>query len=186
MSGLLVTNLPLDGLRLVERRPVGDHRGFFARLFCAETLAATGWTKPIAQINHTHTAKQGTVRGLHFQYPPHAEMKLVSCIHGEIWDVAVDIRAGSPTFLHWHAVHLSRDNGRALLIPEGFAHGFQALTEDVEIVYCHSRAYSPESEGGLRPADPRLAIPWPQPVTELSLRDGAHSLITADFKGVSV
>ncbi len=186
MSDLLVTDLPLDGLRQVERCTVGDHRGFFARLFCAETLAATGWKKPIAQINHTHTAKQGMIRGLHFQYPPNAEIKLVSCIRGEIWDVAVDIRAGSPTFLHWHAVHLSRDNGRALLIPEGFAHGFQALTEDVEIVYCHSRAYSPESEGGLHPGDPRLDIPWPHPVTELSLRDGAHSLIAADFKGVLV
>ena len=107
---------------------MGDARGFLSRLFCAEELRAAGWTGPIAQINHTHTARKGTVRGMHFQYPPHAEMKLVSCLRGEVWDVAVDIRAGSQTFLRWHAEILSADNGRALLIPQGFAHGFQALT----------------------------------------------------------
>lgn len=186
MSGLLVKNLPLEGLRQVERRPISDHRGFLARLFCAETLAVAGWTGPIAQINHTHTANQGTVRGLHFQYPPYAEMKLVSCIRGAIWDVAVDIRTGSSTFLHWYAVHLSRDNGRALLIPQGFAHGFQALTEDVEIVYIHSGAYSCEHEGGLHHSDPHLDIHWPQQVTKISPRDGGHPLISANFKGVSV
>lgn len=184
MNRFTVTDLPLAGLRLVERQRLGDSRGFLSRLFCAEELAAAGWVKPIAQINHTCTARRGTVRGMHFQCPPHAEMKLVSCIRGEVWDVAVDVRAGSPTFLHWHAERLSLDNGRALLIPEGFAHGFQALTDDVGLLYCHSAAYSPSAEAGLNPQDARLAITWPLAITELSARDAGHPLIGTGFEGV--
>lgn len=184
MSRFAVTDLPLNGLRLVERQRLGDRRGFLSRLFCADELAAAGWIKPIAQINHTYTATRGTVRGMHFQHPPHAEMKLVSCIRGEVWDVAVDVRAGSPTFLHWRAEHLSADNLRALLIPEGFAHGFQALTDDVELLYCHSAAYAHDAEAGLSPLDGRLAIPWPLPVAELSAKDAAHPLVETGFEGV--
>jgi dTDP-4-dehydrorhamnose 3,5-epimerase len=184
MSRLAITELPLIGLQLVKRHRSDDTRGFVARIFCAEQLAAAGWTKPIAQINHTYTAHRSTVRGMHFQYPPHAEMKLVTCIHGEVWDVAVDIRADSSTFLHWHAERLSADNCRALLIPEGFAHGFQALTDDVELLYCHAAAYNPEAEDGLHPEDPRLAIAWPLSIGELSPRDSAHSLIQSEFKGL--
>jgi dTDP-4-dehydrorhamnose 3,5-epimerase len=184
MSGFTVTDLPLAGLKLVERQRLGDSRGFLSRLFCAEQLAATGWIRPIAQINHTWTARRGTVRGMHFQRPPHAEMKLVSCIRGEVSDVALDVRAGSPTFLHWHAERLSADNGRALLIPEGFAHGFQALTDDVELLYCHSAAYRSSAESGLNPQDTRLAITWPLAITELSARDAGHPLIEAGFEGV--
>ena len=109
MNRLFVTDLPLAGLKRIERQRLGDARGFLSRLFCAEELGPAGWTKPIAQINHTYTAKRGTVRGMHFQHPPHADMKLVSCIRGEVWDVAVDIRAGSKTFLRWHAEKLSAD-----------------------------------------------------------------------------
>lgn len=184
MSRFTVTDLPLAGLKRVQRQRLGDSRGFLARLFCAEELAAAGWTQPIAQINHTFTAKQGTVRGMHFQRPPHAEMKLVSCIRGDVWDVAVDLRVGSPTFLHWHAERLSVENGCALLIPEGFAHGFQALTDDVELLYCHSAAYAAQAEGGLNPNDPRLGIAWPLAIAELSARDAGHALITSDFEGV--
>lgn len=184
MSRFTVTDLPLAGLKLVERQSLGDSRGFLSRLFCAEELAAAGWAKPIAQINHTRTARRGTVRGMHFQRPPHAEMKLVSCIRGEVWDVAVDVRTSSPTFLRWHAERLSADNGRALLIPEGFAHGFQALTDDVELLYCHSAAYSPSAEAGLNPQDARLAITWPLAITELSARDAGHPLIETGFEGV--
>jgi len=179
-----VRDLPLPGLKLVERQRLGDHRGFLARLFCAEELAEAGWTRPIAQINHTMTARRGTVRGLHFQHPPQAEMKLVSCIRGEVWDVAVDLRAESPGFLAWHAERLSAENGQALLIPEGFAHGFQALTDDAELLYCHSAAYAPAAEGGLNPLDPRLAIAWPLEVSEMSERDRAHPLLDAGFAGV--
>ncbi|MGE4125612.1 MAG: dTDP-4-dehydrorhamnose 3,5-epimerase family protein [Pusillimonas sp.] len=186
MSRFTITDLPLSGLQRVQRQRLGDNRGFLSRLFCAEELAAVGWTQPIAQINHTYTAKQGTVRGMHFQRPPHAEMKLVSCIRGEVWDVAVDLRIGSPTYLHWHAEQLSAENGCALLIPEGFAHGFQALTDDVELLYCHSAAYAAQAEGGLNPNDSCLAITWPLAMTELSVRDAGHALITADFEGVRV
>lgn len=183
MRRFTVSDLPLAGLKLVERQRLGDSRGFLARLFCAEELAAAGWAKPIAQINHTCTVGLGTVRGMHYQRPPHAEMKLVSCIRGEVWDVAVDVRAGSPTFLRWHAERLSADNGRALLITEGFAHGFQALTNDVELLYCHSAAYSPSAEAGLNPQDARLAITWPLAITELSARDAGHPLIETGFEG---
>ncbi len=186
MSRFTITDLPLAGLKRVQRQRLGDNRGFLARMFCAEELAAAGWIRPIAQINHTYTAKQGTVRGMHFQRSPHAEMKLVSCIRGDVWDVAVDLRVGSPTFLYWHAERLSAENGCALLIPEGFAHGFQALTDDVELLYCHSAAYAAQAEGGLHPNDPRLGITWPLAIAELSARDAEHALITADFEGVRV
>jgi len=186
MSRLIVTDLPLAGLKLVERMNLGDSRGFLSRLFCAEELASAGWQKPIAQINHTLTAKRGAVRGMHFQRPPYAEMKLVSCLRGRVWDVAVDLREGSDTLLHWHAEELSADNQRALLIPEGFAHGFQALTDDVELLYCHSAAHQSESEGGLNPQDLKLAIEWPLEIAELSDRDAHHPMIDQDFAGFVV
>ena len=179
-----LTPLPLPGLVRVQRLPLQDARGFFERMFCAHDLAAAGWTQPIAQINHSLTRQRGSVRGLHYQRPPHAEMKLVSCLHGEVWDVAVDVRADSPTFLQWHAERLSPDNGCALLIPPGFAHGFQALTDDAELLYLHSAAYAPEAEAGLHPLDPRLAIAWPLPVAELSPRDRSHAWLTDAFEGV--
>lgn len=184
MSRFLISDTPLAGLKVIERQQLTDARGFLARIFCAEEFAAIGWQQPIAQINHTSTARQGTVRGMHFQHPPHAEMKLVSCLRGEIWDVAVDIRPGSPTFLHWYGAVLSAANCRALLIPEGFAHGFQTLTDAAELLYCHSAAYVAGFEGGLNPQDPELAIDWPLPVTELSDRDKSHPLIHNGFKGV--
>jgi dTDP-4-dehydrorhamnose 3,5-epimerase len=113
-------------------------------------------------------------------------MKLVSCIRGEVWDVAVDVRVNSPTFLQWHAENLSAENGRALLIPEGFAHGFQALTDDVELLYFHSASHNAEAEFGLYHADPRLSIRWPLAISELSGRDAKHPLITDEFKGVLI
>ena len=186
MSRFKTTNLPLAGLKRVERQRLGDKRGFLARLFCAEDMESAGWIKPIAQINQTYTARQGTVRGMHFQHPPRTEMKLVSCTRGEVWDVAVDLRLGSPTFLCWHAEQLSAENGCALLIPEGFAHGFQALTDDVELLYCHSEAYAAYAEGGLNPTDPRLGITWPLAIAELSVRDAGHALIGDDFEGVHI
>lgn len=184
MSRFTVTDLPLAGLKLVERRISGDSRGFLSRLFCAEELASAGWQKPIAQINHTYTAKRGTVRGMHFQLPPYAEMKLVSCLRGRVWDVAVDLRGGSDTLLHWHTEELSADNHRALLIPEGFAHGFQALTDDVELLYCHSAAYHDEAKGALNPHDSKLAIKWPLEITEISAADALHPMINQDFAGL--
>ena len=185
MSRFMITDLALVGLKRIQRQRLSDDRGFLTRLFCAQELAVAGWTQPIAQINHTYTAKLGTVRGMHFQRSPHAEMKVVSCIRGVVWDVAVDLRVDSPTFLHWHAEQLTAVNGCALLIPEGFAHGFQALSDDVELLYYHSKAYAVQAEGGLNPNDPRLGIAWPLAIAELSLRDAGHALISADFDGVS-
>jgi dTDP-4-dehydrorhamnose 3,5-epimerase len=184
VSRFAITDLPLAGLKCIERRRVGDARGNIARLFCADELRVAGWIRPVAQINHTCTATKGTVRGLHFQHPPHAEMKLVSCIRGEVFDVAVDIRRGSQTFLRWHGERLSADNNRALLIPEGFAHGFQALSDDAELVYCHSAPYAAAAEGGLDPQDPELGIQWPLPIAGLSARDAQHPRLDGCFTGV--
>lgn len=168
---------PIAGLIAIERLPLGDARGYLERLFCADDLAPAGWTTAIAQINHTFTADPGTVRGLHYQRAPHAEMKLVGCLQGAVWDVAVDLRPGSPTYLQWHAEELSAHNHRTLLIPPGCAHGFQTLSADVQMLYCHSHAYAPHSEGGLHYQDPRLAIAWPLPVHGLSPRDASHPFI---------
>lgn len=184
MSRFTCTQLPLPGLVRVQRQPHADARGMFERLFCSEDLALVGWVTPVAQINRSVTQQRGTVRGLHFQHPPHAEMKLVSCLRGEVWDVAVDLRPDSPTFLCWHAEVLSPDNAGAILIPPGFAHGFQTLGDQVELLYLHSQAYAPEFEAGLNPLDPRLAVDWPLPVVGLSQRDRDQALLTEDFEGV--
>jgi dTDP-4-dehydrorhamnose 3,5-epimerase len=186
LNRFTITDLILGGLKLIERQCLGDARGFFSRLFCVEELSLAGWNKPIAQINYSYTAARGTVRGMHFQRPPHAEMKLVSCIRGEVWDVAIDVRAGSKTFLRWHAEHLSADNGHALLIPEGFAHGFQTLTSDVELLYCHSAAYAATAEAGLNAKDPILAITWPLHIAEMSLKDAQHPMLANGFAGVEL
>lgn len=141
------------------------------RLFCEHELSCAGWKSPVAQINQTHTSEKGTIRGMHFQLAPHAEMKLVSCIRGKIWDVVVDVREESPTFLQWHAEIISAENNRSLLIPEGFAHGFQTLEDNVDLVYLHSTPFNPDAQSGLNYADPALAIKWPIPVGEISMRD---------------
>ena len=186
MSRFNVLDTPIAGLKIVERQPLGDSRGSLARLFCAEELATAGWRKPIAQINQTVTKKQGTVRGMHFQQPPNAEMKLVTCLRGAVWDVAVDLRAGSPTFLQWHAEELSATNHRALLIPEGFAHGFQTLCDDCELIYLHTMPYIPSAEAGVQPKDPMLSITWPLPIAELSARDAQHPMLNKQFKGMTL
>lgn len=177
---------PLAGLVCVQRQRLSDARGLLSRIFCADELSEAGWTGPVAQINHTATVQRGSLRGLHFQHAPHAESKLVSCLRGAVWDVAVDLRRGSPTFLQWHGQELSATGGMALLIPPGFAHGFQTLEDDVEMLYCHSAAYAAHAEGGLHANDPALALPWPIPVTAMSARDAAHPFLQTDFKGLSL
>lgn len=176
----------LAGLTVVERTRIEDERGFLSRLYCRNALEQIGFTDPIAQINQTLTRARGTVRGLHFQRPPHAEDKLVSCLRGEVFDVAVDLRAGSPTLLQWHAERLSAANGLGLLIPKGFAHGFQALTDDCELLYLHSAMYQPDAEAALNALDPALAIDWPLPVTEMSARDRGHPMLGAEFAGIDL
>lgn len=177
MSRFTLTDLPVPGVRLVQRQAREDSRGFFSRLFCAQELADAGWRGHVAQINHTHTREPGSVRGLHFQRPPHGEIKLVSCLAGAVWDVVVDLRPTSPSYMRWHAEVLSADNRHALLIPEGVAHGFQTLSDDVQLLYLHSHPHTPEAEDGLNPKDDRLAIAWPLPITAMSERDRHHPML---------
>ena len=186
MSGRFrIVETPMAGLHLVERQRLGDERGFLTRLFCADELAGLGWDGPVAQVNETGTREAGTVRGMHYQLPPFAEIKLVTCVAGAVLDVAVDLRRKSPTFLQHFATELSAENARSLLIPRGFAHGFQALSGDVRMVYAHSAPYRAEAEAGLHAGDPGLGLKWPLPVANLSARDSSHPFITGQFHGVT-
>lgn len=177
---------PLDGLVVLQRKPLSDSRGFLERMFCANDLAQIVGGKTIAQINRTLTNKCGTVRGMHFQYAPHAETKFVTCLRGQVFDVAVDVRKNSPTFLQWHGVLLTEDNHATLVIPEGLAHGFQTLTDNCEMLYFHTAGYHADSEGALNARDPRLSIKWPVAITEQSDRDTTHPLVTNAFQGVAL
>jgi dTDP-4-dehydrorhamnose 3,5-epimerase len=183
---VIIHPTPLVGLSLVDTPPIVDQRGAFTRYFCDRELAEVLGTRGILQINHSRTREVGAVRGLHYQYPPHAEMKFVRCLRGRVWDVVVDLRRDSPSFLHWHAEELSPERATMLVIPEGCAHGFQVLERDSELLYLHTAHYEKVAEGGLRHDEPRLAIPWPLPVSDLSERDKSHPLIDKDFPGIDV
>ena len=172
--------------KLIHRKPISDSRGYLERLFCTEELHSLVPGKRIEQINHTLTVQRGAVRGLHFQYPPHAECKFVSCLCGKVFDVAVDLRKGSATFLKWHAEILSADNHKTLLIRVGFAHGFQTLADNTKLLYFHTAAHQPGAEGALNVFDRKLNINWPETLTELSPRDAAHPYLTESFVGVVV
>ena len=177
---------PIGGVAVVEVEPFIDNRGTFARLFCAAELGEIIGTRQIAQINRSHTNSVGAVRGLHYQRFPFTEMKLVTCLNGRVWDVAVDLRAGSRTFLQWHAEELTANNHRMLVIPEGCAHGFQVLEPDSELLYLHTAFYNSASEGGVNPTDARLRVRWPLPVVDLSERDRSHPLLADDFAGLTI
>ena len=177
---------PIKGLYTIKRNPIGDHRGFFSRFFCAEEFRKCGLVKNIAQINHSLTAKKGTVRGLHFQYPSYSEVKIVSCVQGKVLDVAVDIREGSPTFLQHYVEVLSAENQTSLYIPEGFAHGFQALSDNCELLYLVTSPFESTAEGALNINDPKLEINWPLPIAELSERDKNNPMIKKNFKGIGL
>ncbi|CUJ07568.1 dTDP-4-dehydrorhamnose 3%2C5-epimerase [Achromobacter xylosoxidans] len=181
-----VRSTPIAGAVVVETRPHQDTRGAFTRLFCADALSAVIGSRQIVQINQSRTLHAGAVRGMHFQRPPHAEMKLVRCIRGRVWDVVVDLRAGSPTFLRWHAQELDAESARMLVIPEGCAHGFQVLEANSELLYLHTAYYTPYAEAGVRHDDPRLGIRWPLAATDLSSRDQAHAPLSDDFAGIQV
>jgi dTDP-4-dehydrorhamnose 3,5-epimerase len=176
----------IGGVMVARSRVVGDDRGEFARLFCAEDLAAAHGQRPIVQINHSRTRQSGALRGLHFQLPPFAEAKWVRCLKGRVFDVAVDLRRGSPTFLGHHAVELSAGAMNALFIPEGCAHGFQVIEPDSELLYLHTAPYAPGHEGGLRWDDPALGIGWPLAVTDISERDRGHPLLGPDYQGIAL
>lgn len=181
-----IIDTPLAGLKLLKRKRLGDARGYLTRLFDAGELAEVGWPGGVAQVNETGTATPGTVRGFHYQRPPFAEAKLVTVFGGAVLDIAIDIREGSPTFLRYHAVELSAGSDLSYLLPQGFAHGYQALTEDVRMVYVHSAPYRAEAEAGLNALDIRLGIAWPLPVENLSARDQGFAMIGDDFQGVTL
>ena len=174
----------LEGLMILHRKPLTDSRGFFERMFCHNELLSVMHSRSICQVNRTVTINRGTLRGLHFQHAPHAELKIVSCLRGEVYDIAVDLRRNSPTFLEWHAEILSHNNNLSVMIPEGFAHGFQTLTDDCEMIYFHTAEYSAVAESGVNCLDPRLAIIWPEVVTGWSSRDASMALLENDFSGV--
>ena len=172
---------PIAGLFEVRLDVHSDRRGRFKRHYCERAFADAGLMTRVAQVNHSVTLGRGSVRGLHFQRPPQAEDKLVSCTYGRVFDVAVDLRRGSPTYLRWAAVEL--DESVAFHIPKGCAHGFQTLSEEAHLVYLHSEFYAPESEGGIRYDDPALAIQWPLEAANLSDRDLSFPAVTDAFLG---
>ena len=183
---MIFTELPLSGAYIIDLEPFRDDRGLFARTFCAREFSRIGFSGQIVQINHSVTTQTGTVRGMHYQVPPACEVKIIRCVHGKVFDVIIDLRSGSSTFLKWHGVELSRENMRMIYIPKGFAHGFQAVSEGSELIYHHSEYYTQEHERGLRFDDPALGIKWPLPVSVVSEKDGSYQLINSDFKGVSI
>ncbi len=174
----------LDGVYIVELQPFVDSRGWFARTYCKNEFTQIGHKGEWVQLNHSFTNKTGTIRGMHFQLPPYKETKLVRCIAGAVFDVVVDLRKGSNSFLKWTSILLSAENRKMIYIPEGFAHGFQTLQDNCELLYHHTAAYMPGWEGGIRYDDPFVGINWPLEVSEISERDQAYPLITESFKGV--
>lgn len=181
-----IADTKIAGVHVVETKPFTDDRGSFYRAYCARELKPVLGDRQIVQINHATTTKPGAIRGMHFQQAPHAEMKLVRCLRGRIWDVALDLRRGSPTFLQWHAEELTPGNKKMMIIPEGCAHGLQAQEPDSEVLYLHTAYYEPKAEGGVNYADPMIRINWPLPPADLSARDAGHPLLDKNFKGLPI
>ncbi len=171
---------------VIEPEPIEDDRGLFTRVFCQNELNDILHGENIVQINHSVTWQKGAIRGMHFQYPPRAEIKIVKCLRGSIFDVMIDLRKKSPTFLKWHGEVLTSENMKMMYIPEGFAHGFQTLEKDCEILYLHTEFYSPEYEGGVRYDDPMIEISWPLAVTDISKKDQNYPLLSPAFEGISL
>lgn len=184
MDDFIVEELPLEGLKLIKRKPKADNRGFFSRIYCPEQLSAYGFIKSVAQINHSFSLKRGTIRGMHYQMHPYVDTKLISIIHGEILNVVVDLRVSSDSYLKTYSIELSGSESNGLLIPAGFAQGFQTLSDNVDLFYCQAEKYVKDFDSGLNPFDPALAINWPLPVSEISDRDKNHPLINKNFKGL--
>lgn len=179
-----VEQTPLTGLLLIARKVIGDHRGYLERLFCTTEFAPFLDGRKIVQVNHTLTRNTGAARGMHFQREPYQETKIVSCLRGEVFDVAVDLRKGSATFGKWYGAVLSAENHSSLYIPEGFAHGFQTLCSDCEMLYFHTAPYAAEAEDAVNMLDPAFGIEWPLAITERSARDEGHPFITSAFESL--
>jgi dTDP-4-dehydrorhamnose 3,5-epimerase len=174
----------LKGAFTIDVTPFQDNRGFFTRTFCEKEFAAHDLVQHFVQANHSGTHGKGVIRGMHFQHSPFCEVKLVKCVQGAIFDVIVDVRKDSPTFLKWFGAELTAENKRMMYVPAGFAHGFQSLTEYSEITYMVSNFYNKESEGGIRYNDASVNIQWPLPVSLVSDKDLAIPLVDSNFKGV--
>jgi len=168
---MIFTPTALAGATIVDLERREDERGFFARIYCEREFAEHGLRARMVQSNMSHTRRAGTLRGMHYQIPPHSEDKLVRCVRGAIWDAIVDLRPESPTYCRWIGVELSEANGRMLLVPRGFAHGFVTLTDDAVVSYQVSAFYTPGAERGARHDDPAFGIEWPVPVLGMSDKD---------------
>ena len=186
MSRLEVISHRIGGLATIKHFPVSDDRGRFRRIFCRKTLGTLLEGREVTQINHSRTKVEGTVRGMHFQFSPLSEVKVVTCMRGAVWDVAVDLRKGSPTFLQYQGVTLSEDDDCSFFVPEGFAHGFQTLAPDSELLYLHTADFDADSEGSVNATDPMLGIDWPRPISNRSERDSQVPMLDFRFQGVSL
>jgi dTDP-4-dehydrorhamnose 3,5-epimerase len=186
MISLSTEPCPIAGLFRIQRGKFEDERGLFSRLYCSSGLAQAGFGAAPVQINYSRTSGAGSVRGMHFQHPPFTEAKIVTCLYGEVLDVAVDLRSGSMTFLQWHGEKLSDRSLNSLLIPQGMAHGFQVLSDEAHLLYFHSAPYRAEAEGRVNPLDPALKIAWPLEVRNLSPSDREAAFLNADYKGLSL
>ena len=175
--------LPLKDAHIIEPEPFEDIRGSFSRVFCQHELKNILHGKNIVQINHSLTRQKGVIRGMHFQRSPKAEIKMVKCLRGSVFDVMIDLRSDSSTFLNWHGEKLSAENMKMMFIPEGFAHGFQTVEDNCEVLYLHTEFYSPEYEGSVRYDDPMINISWPLRVSDISEKDRKHGLLKEGFKG---
>lgn len=186
MSRFTFTPTPLEGVYVIEPKPIRDDRGYFERYFCTQDFAEIGLQKPIVQINHSYTKGVGSIRGLHYQTPPYCETKIVRCLKGSIYDVAVDIREDSPTFLQYFGIGLSEENGKYLYIPEGFAHAFQILAEEAEVLYLVTNSFNPASDSVINALDSKIAINWKLPVGNMSEKDRNAPFVSQDFQGIKI
>lgn len=168
---MTIEETPFKNLLLIKPNLLKDERGFFTRIFCKKIFSKFGFTDDFVQFNQSFNSLKGTIRGIHFQIPPFAEAKLVRCVNGSVFDIAVDLRKDSPTYLKYYGIELNDKNLFCLLIPEGFAHGFQTLEDNSIMLYHHTNFYTPSAESGIRYDDPKLNIQWPEQVTNISNRD---------------
>jgi len=180
------SEMVIKGPRIVHLSSFADERGSFARLFCKKQFSLIVPDRNVVQINHSYTKNKGTVRGMHYQTPPFAETKIIKCIKGKVFDILVDIRKNSDTFLSWFGLELSDTNNTMIVIPEGFAHGFQTLEDNTELIYFHTSFYNPQAEAGLRFDDPKLNINWKLTPKNISNRDNNFNFLNDTFKGIEI
>ncbi|HZG23828.1 MAG TPA: dTDP-4-dehydrorhamnose 3,5-epimerase [Chitinophagaceae bacterium] len=181
---MIFDQTPLAGSYIVSLQPFTDNRGWFARFYCKDEFKQIGHNQEWVQLNHSVTFEKGSIRGMHYQVSPYQEIKMVRCISGAVYDVIIDLRKESNTFMKWFGTELSAENRKMLYIPKGFAHGFQTLTENCELIYHHTEMYTPNAEAGLRFNDPAINISWPLPLSIISEKDAKFPYTYNKFKGI--